>query len=58
MVKATKIFLSKLSNMHKGIEKGTKMILAYRIDHLLFADWLPQVNDPLSALLSTVVNHE
>ena len=44
--------------MHKGIEKGTKMVLAYRIDHLLFADWLPQVNGPLSALLSTVVNHE
>ena len=32
--------------------------MASRIDHLLFADWLPQVNGPLSALLSTVANHE
>ena len=44
--------------MHKDIEKGTTVIPAYRIDHLLFADWLPQVNGPLSALLSTVANHD
>ena len=44
--------------MYKDIEKGNTVILAYRIDHLLFADWLPQVNGPLSALISTVANHE
>lgn len=44
--------------MHKDIEKGNTVVPAYRIDHLLFADWLPQVNGPLSALLSTVANHE